>query len=58
MARYRPGQPKTESIVRPQCPQCGARMMLARMVPKERGQEAHTFECPECDHSLVVSAKV
>ena len=41
----------------PECPKCGGRMWLARIEPEEPGYDRRTFECPECDHSLVQVVK-
>ena len=35
---------------RPQCPQCGSQMWLARIEPGRPGHDKRTFECPACEH--------
>ena len=47
-------QPDT---TRPECPQCGTQMLLARVVPDAPGHEQRTFECPMCEHSESVLIK-
>jgi transposase-like protein len=49
MTFYQPATPETDAIVRPACPRCGARMMLARIEPDSPGHERRTFECPSCE---------
>jgi transposase-like protein len=36
-------------LSQPTCPQCGARMWLARIEPDEPGHDKRTFECPSCE---------
>jgi hypothetical protein len=38
------------AIQRLRCPKCGARMMLARILPGPTGFELSTFDCAKCDH--------
>src|SRR5664280_2547880 len=38
--------------LRPACPKCQARMLLARIAPVRLGVDLHTFECEVCDHVL------
>jgi hypothetical protein len=38
------------AIDRLRCPQCRARMMLARISPGPTGFELRTFDCAKCDH--------
>lgn len=51
--------PSLTTITRPNCPDCGARMMLARIEPEGPGQDRRTFACEKCgvDHSEVVEFK-
>jgi transposase-like protein len=35
-------------IMRPNCPTCQTRTMLARITPGPCGFDIHTFECPAC----------
>jgi hypothetical protein len=49
MTLYKPATAYTDSIKRPLCRKCGAKMMLARIEPDSPGRERHTFECPACD---------
>jgi hypothetical protein len=37
-------------ILRPPCPTCQTRTMLARITPGRSGFDIRTFECPACDH--------
>jgi transcription elongation factor Elf1 len=48
-------QPDT---IRPECPKCGTQMLLARVVPDSSEHELRTFECPICEHSEEVVAKI
>jgi len=38
------------AIQRLRCPECPARMMLARISPGPTGFEHRTFDCSRCDH--------
>jgi len=38
------------TILRPLCPMCQTRTMLARVTPGPIGFDIRTFECPACDH--------
>ena len=51
MTRHHPATPYSNSIVRPQCSKCGAKMMLARITPDKPDHDRRTFECAVCDHS-------
>jgi DNA-directed RNA polymerase subunit RPC12/RpoP len=42
-----------QQINRPMCPRCGAQMWIARIEPDEPDHERRTFECPECNHSII-----
>jgi hypothetical protein len=44
-------------IQRPVCPECDARMMLARITPARKGFDFRTFECPKCElvHEVMVA---
>jgi predicted RNA-binding Zn-ribbon protein involved in translation (DUF1610 family) len=48
-------QPDT---IRPDCPKCGTVMLLARIMPDIPGHDLRTFECPMCDHSESIVAKI
>ena len=37
-------------ILRPPCPACQTRTMLALITPGPSGFDIRTFECPACDH--------
>lgn len=39
------------AIDRPECPHCGAKMMIARIEPAAPRVDRHTFECDRCYHS-------
>jgi hypothetical protein len=43
-------------ILRPLCPACQTRTMLARITPGPSGFDIRTFECPACElvHRVVV----
>ena len=41
------------AIESPICRRCGVRMMLTRISPDGRGFEAHSFECPKCEHVTI-----
>ena len=38
------------TILRPLCPACQTRTMLARVTPGPIGFDIRTFECPACNH--------
>jgi len=44
----------SDSIKRPDCPRCGARMMLARFSPArdKPDHDQRTFECPKCGNEI------
>ena len=44
-------------ILHPNCPNCGARMWLARVEPDEPDHDRRTFECPECNYSITETVK-
>ena len=51
-------QPLQQLPERPNCSKCGAKMWLARIEPHDQpGHDVRTFECPECDHSEIVTVK-
>jgi predicted RNA-binding Zn-ribbon protein involved in translation (DUF1610 family) len=39
------------AVDRPECPQCGGKMMIARIEPAAPRVDRHTFTCDRCDHS-------
>jgi ssDNA-binding Zn-finger/Zn-ribbon topoisomerase 1 len=51
-----PATSYSDSIIRPPCPKCGDRMLLARIEPDKPDHDKRTFECPKCQHeeSIVV----
>jgi hypothetical protein len=54
MTQYTPSESYSVSIVRPACPKCGTRMMLAG-VSYLQGRPDHderTFDCPKCENEL------
>jgi hypothetical protein len=53
-AEFSPSTPGT--TVRPPCPKCRSRMMLARIEPDKPDHDKRTFECSKCDNieSVVV----
>jgi hypothetical protein len=53
---FQPTTPHSNAIVRPMCPECGTKMLLARIEPEEPKKELRTFNCAACDHSLKVTA--
>ena len=44
-------------IARPDCPKCGTRMWLDRIEPDEPDHDLRTYECPECDHTIMEVVK-
>ena len=48
MTTYQPRSPHSDSIKRPDCPDCGARMDLFGIEPEKPGHELYTFVCPRC----------
>jgi predicted RNA-binding Zn-ribbon protein involved in translation (DUF1610 family) len=57
MITYRPATPHSDSIIRPDCPECGMRMNLFGIEPEQPGTELHTFVCPRCKNTEVAVAK-
>jgi predicted RNA-binding Zn-ribbon protein involved in translation (DUF1610 family) len=59
MTIYQPATTYSAAIIRPSCPRCGTRMMLARIEPAQPEHDKRTFECPKCgnEHSEVVKFK-
>jgi predicted RNA-binding Zn-ribbon protein involved in translation (DUF1610 family) len=53
--------PSMLGMWRPACPQCGTRMMLARIapVPNHPDYDRRSFDCPKCgnEHSEVIKFK-
>jgi len=58
MTLYKPPTKHSDSIIRPHCIQCGAKMLLARIEPEKPGYERRTFECAKCQHSISHVAKI
>jgi hypothetical protein len=58
MTLYRPATFHSDSIVRPPCPKCDTRMLLARIEPEKPGYEKQIFECPKCEHSISTVATI
>ena len=54
VTKFKPATPYSDSIQRPDCPRCRARMMLSRIgtVPGKPDHEERTFECPNCGNEL------
>jgi hypothetical protein len=42
-------------VLRPRCPKCESRMMLASITPGPEGFDLRTFECKRCDHSYTTA---
>ena len=49
LAQYAPSPPN--SLDRPPCPKCGAKVMLTRIDPHAPGIELRLFECVTCDYA-------
>ena len=43
------------AVLRPRCPKCESRMMLASISPGPGGFDLRTFECKGCDHSYTMA---
>lgn len=54
MTLYKPATPYSDSIVRPDCPRCGTRMMLSRITPvrDKPDHDKHMFECAKCGNEI------
>ena len=54
MTKFQPATAFTDSIIRPSCPKCGTRMMLARisLARHDPTKDECTFECPNCGNEL------
>ena len=48
-------QPSSIPVLRPRCPKCENRMVLASIPPGPRGFDLRTFECKRCDHSYTTA---
>ena len=49
--------PSLTSIERPHCPECDARMSLARVAPGPAGFDVRTFECGGCLHVHILTVE-
>ena len=39
-------------LVGPACPECGTRMVLARIFLDRPGPDQRTYECPRCEQEI------
>jgi len=54
---FAPATPRSDSMVRPNCSQCGTATVLIGIEPDGPGRELHTFQCPKCEHFELRSGK-
>jgi hypothetical protein len=47
-AIFAPATPHYDSIVRPNCSECGTATILVGIESERPGYELHTFQCPDC----------
>lgn len=47
--------PSLVPLLRPRCPKCESRMMLASITPGPEGFDLRSFECRRCDHSYITA---
>ena len=52
--RTRP-EPYLIPVVRPRCPKCDGRMMLANIAPGPKGFDLRSFQCKRCDQSYTTT---
>ena len=52
MTIYKPATAYSDAIEHPSCPQCGNRMLLARIEPDKPDHDRRTFQCGKCGHSM------
>ena len=50
MMLYQPATPRSDSIKRPNCSDCGTVTHLFGIEPERPGYELLTFVCPRCEH--------
>ena len=50
MTIFQPATAYSASIVRPPCPKCGMRMLLARIEPDTPDHDKRSYECAGCGH--------
>ena len=48
-------EPSLIPLLRPRCPKCESRMMLASITPGPAGFDLRTFECRSCDHNYTTT---
>ena len=51
MTIFQPATPYSNSIIRPPCSKCGAKMLLSRIEPDKPDHDKRTFDCPICNTS-------
>ena len=47
---FAPATAHSDSIVRPNCSECGTATLLIGIEPQRPGYDLHTFQCPACDN--------
>jgi len=50
MIRFESTMPRSNSIKKPDCPECGAGMSLFGIEADDPGHELLSFDCPRCQH--------
>ena len=56
-AIFAPATRHSDSILRPDCAECGAPTLLVGIEAERPGYELHTFQCPDCEKFEVAVAK-
>jgi len=56
-AEFAPATPRSNSIVRPRCSECGTATVLVGIEPERPGYELHTFQCPMCQNFEIAVGK-
>jgi hypothetical protein len=56
-AIFAPATPHFDSIVRPDCAECGAATLLVGIEAERPGYDLHTFQCPDCGNFEVAVGK-
>ena len=50
--------PRSDSIVRPRCSECGAATLLVGIETERPGYDLNTFQCPDCEHFATAVWKI
>ena len=54
---FAPATVRSNSVVRPDCSECGTKTILVGIEPDRPGYDLHTFQCPQCENYEVAVGK-